>query len=99
MLEPAPLIRGIYAVEHGDFIGNFFVYVEQTKSGDYSFLSLPRMIPVVVPRKSFDYGVKNKILVFVERLPKNIHNICQVQYRKNYNLKIESFLLNSRRKP
>jgi len=99
LFEPVPSLQSIYAVEHGDFIGQFFVFVETTKTGDYHFLSLPKMIPIVVPRKSFEYGVKNKVLVFVEKLPKPIYGMCQMQFKKNYKLKIAPFSLNSKRKP
>lgn len=76
---PAP--RGMYAVNTGLYVGEFFVYIKQTDNL-YHFLSLPKMIKREIPIDKFEIGKKNKILSFVESLPKNIHEYCALQYNK-----------------
>lgn len=77
-----PQKKGAYAVEHGDYVGEFFVYVE-TKEENHYFLSLPKMLIRKVPVKSFNSGIKEKIIVFVEKLPDPVYGVCLEQYRKN----------------
>lgn len=78
-----PLFRGIYAIEKGKYIGEFFVFVKTLKTGDYAFLSLPKMSKRIVPVDSFNNGVKDKIMVFVERLPPAIYALCCKQFDKS----------------
>ena len=77
-----PLKKGAYAVERGDFVGEFFVFIE-SKLEDHYFLSLPKMLIRKVPLKSFNTGIKEKIIVFVEKLPDSIYRVCFEQYKKN----------------
>ena len=71
-----------FAVCAGKYLGEFFVYMEQTESTVY-FLSLPKMEPRQVPIDKFKYGVDNKVLEFQEILPKKIREVCIEQYKKN----------------
>jgi hypothetical protein len=75
----------IYAVVTGTYAGQLFVFIETDKE-DHCFLSLPQMVNRKVPISKFELGLKNKIVETVERLPKQIHNICTKQYRKNSNI-------------
>lgn len=75
-----PTERGVYAVEHGDFVGEFFVYITTNSNGSYDFLSLPKMQKRTVPQESFVSGIKNKIINFVEKLPKQVYKLCVAQY-------------------
>ncbi|NBW57102.1 hypothetical protein EBR43_04825 [bacterium] len=75
-----PTERGVYAVEHGDFVGEFFVFIKTNLDGSYEFLCLPKMIRRTVPEQSFASGIKDKIINFVEKLPKNVYKMCQAQY-------------------
>ena len=36
-----------------------------------------------VPHDKFKFGLDNKIIDIVERLPKKVFNVCTVQYNKN----------------
>lgn len=74
-----PASRGVYAVEQGQYIGEFFVYIEGSKT-DYNFLSLPKMIKRTVDKDSFERGIKNKIIKLVENLPENVYSVCKAQY-------------------
>ena len=75
-----PRYRQSYAVTGGKYLGEFFVYMEQNES-DIIFLSLPSMDKRYVPKDKFEYGIKNKILDPVDRLPKDVYNICKEHYK------------------
>jgi hypothetical protein len=75
-----PVECGVYAVEHGDFVGEFFVYIRTQPNDSYDFLSLPKMLSRNVPAESFTAGIKNKIICFVEKLPRPIHQLCVKQF-------------------
>ena len=76
-----PVERGAYAVNTGQFIGEFFIFIKQ-ENGDLHFLSLPKMLKRVVPRSNFNHGIQHKIITFVERLPKNVHELCKATYNR-----------------
>ena len=84
---PAP--RGIYAIDKGDYVGEFFVYVKTMDTGEHCFLGLPKMEKRLVPAESFNSGIKNKIMVFVQKLPKPIHKICCQQYDTNIDKRVK----------
>lgn len=79
---PRPVERGMYAVNKGDFAGEFFVYVKLGDSYNYEFLSLPKMLPRVVPAAAFQNGIKHGIISFIEKLPKQVFSVCIAQYFK-----------------
>lgn len=69
----------IYAVNSGDYLGEFFVYMESYED-DYRFLSLPKMQLRTVPKDKFNFAIKNKVLELVEKLPSETYEVCKVQY-------------------
>ena len=71
-------IGNIYAVTSGDYMGEFFVLMEETN--EYIFLSLPDFHIRHVPKEKYKLGVENKILDFQEVLPKDIFNECLNKY-------------------
>ena len=70
----------IYAVTAGDYMGEFFLFMEE--SNDYIFLSLPDFHIRNVPKDKYTMAVENHILDFRERLPKNIFNDCITKYNQ-----------------
>jgi hypothetical protein len=74
----------LYAVEGGDFLGEFFLFFDK-KNNDYLFLSLPEMFVRKVPKEAFQRGVTNKILVPYKKIPSAIFKICQMQYKHSIN--------------
>jgi hypothetical protein len=82
----SPKHREIFAVTTGLYIGEFFVFMEETKDA-FIFLSLPKMLVRSVPKENYFHAIKNKIISFVELLPKEIFGLCQLQYKKNKNIK------------
>ena len=79
-----PKSKGIYAVNGGDFLGEFFVYME-TKDEIHFFLSLPKMQKREVPNDNFVFGLDNKIIEQVENLPSSTYDVCRAQYEKDIN--------------
>ena len=73
--------RGCYAINHGIYKGNFFVYMNHTDL-EFNFLRLPDNLPVTVPADVFKQGQKNKIVDRIEKLPYNVYEICVAQYNE-----------------
>lgn len=69
----------IYAVNSGDYLGEFFVYMESNEN-EYRFLSLPKMQLRKVPKDKFKFAIDNKVLELVEKLPSETYEVCKVQY-------------------
>jgi hypothetical protein len=77
-----PRVRHIYAVTAGDYVGQFFVYIEKVDNS-YCFLTLPDMYVRYVPTQEFEDGIDKKIVDPVEKMPLEVFNICVAQYRKS----------------
>lgn len=71
-----------YAVTTGTFVGEIFVYIKQDTKHIH-FLSIPKMLNREVPLDKFEYATKNKVIEFVEKLPKNERIMCEKQYEAN----------------
>jgi hypothetical protein len=74
-----PIRRGIYAVNAGDYAGEFFVFMDVIE-GRYNFLSLPKNECRHVPEDAFNRGVKQRIITFIQSLPNNVFEICKAQF-------------------
>lgn len=74
-----PARRGIYAVDAGDYAGEFFVLIN-IENEKYSFLSLPKNECRYVPKDAFERGMKLKIITFIQMLPNNIFEVCKAQF-------------------
>lgn len=77
-----PKKRFLYAITGGKYLGELFVFIEKTKD-NFSFLSLPDMKIREVPHDKFDFGIDNKIIDIVEKLPSKVYDVCVKQYGKN----------------
>ena len=77
-----PKKRYVYAITGGVYLGELFVFIKKTDL-EYSFLSLPDMKIRSVPLEKFDFGLKEKIIDIVQKLPKNVYDTCIKQYNKN----------------
>ena len=69
----------IYVVNSGDYLGEFFVYIESNEN-EYRFLSLPKMQLRKVPKDKFKFAIDNKVLELVEKLPSETYEVCKAQY-------------------
>tara|TARA_R110001606_G_scaffold73011_1_gene168233 strand:- start:389 stop:673 length:285 start_codon:yes stop_codon:yes gene_type:complete len=74
--------REMYAVDHGDYVGQMFVVIAVNKD-NVSCLSMPGMENVEVPSDKFNLGRNSDIITLVEKLSKNIWKTCEAQYKKN----------------
>lgn len=69
----------LYAVQAGDFVGQFFNFIKKD-GDDYVFLSTPLMEIQRVPKEKFDFATENGIIEYIENLPKNIFSVIQAEY-------------------
>lgn len=73
-----------YAVTTGAYVGEILVYVNNDDI-DYKFISIPKNINRNIPKDKFDYGIENKIVDIVEKIPKDIYDLLQKQHEFNEN--------------
>lgn len=76
-----PKKRYVYAVTGGVYLGELLVFAKQTDS-EYFFLSLPDMKIRNVPFEKFEFGLKEKIIDVVQKLPRDVYDTCLKQYNK-----------------
>lgn len=77
-----PKNKFLYAITGGKYLGELFVFMEKTKE-NFIFLSLPDMKVREVPHEKFEFGLNNKIVDIVEKLPSDVFSTCKKQYLKN----------------
>lgn len=77
-----PKNKFLYAITGGKYLGELFVFMEKTKE-NFIFLSLPDMKVREVPHEKFEFGLNNKIVDIVEKLPSHVFSTCKKQYLKN----------------
>jgi len=81
-LQKHPKKRFLYAITGGFYLGELFVFIEK-EDENFNFLSLPEMKIRTVPSDKFIFGLDNKIIDIVEKLPSHVYNTCVKQYQKN----------------
>jgi hypothetical protein len=80
--EVHPDKRNIYAVTTGDYVGEMFIYIEETNN-TYHFLSIPKLINREVPKEKFELAWNFNIIEFVERAPKSVYKVAEKQFLYN----------------
>lgn len=70
-----------YAVLKGDYVGEIFVFFEQQKDTLF-FMTLPKMEIRKVDIAKFEIGIKEKIIDFVNVLPKKIFKVVENHGKK-----------------
>jgi hypothetical protein len=79
-LKPKIKKGDVYAVQAGDFVGQFFNFIK--KDGDeYVFLSTPMMEIQRVPKEKFDFAKEQGIIEYIENLPRNIFQVIEAEYQ------------------
>ena len=68
-----------YGVVAGAYLGEIFVFISKTDS-NLNFLSIPNLKVRIVPVSKFNYALKNRVIEYIERLPRNERKICKSQY-------------------
>jgi len=81
MMDPIKK-RELYAVNNGDYVGQMFAIIS-VSNDNVACLSIPGMENVDVPLAKFDIGRNSDIITLVERLSRDIWNVCDAQYNKN----------------
>lgn len=71
-----------YAVQGGAYVGEMFVYVEETED-NFCFISIPKNTIREVPKDKFFFGIDNKILEPVDKLPNGVYSLLKAQYFYN----------------
>lgn len=77
-----PKKKYIYAITGGKYLGELFVFIEKNNE-TFSFLSLPDMKLRDVPTDKFEFGLKEKIIDIVQKIPSKVYKVCVEQYNKN----------------
>lgn len=80
--KPGPKFGKLYAVTAGTYAGQFLFYVEEGTDG-YGFLAIPEMDNRWIPKEKFDFAIKNHILEFVEKTPRNVKKVAKAQFEEN----------------
>ena len=76
----------MFACHHGPYAGQMFCFINRNKKELlYNFLRMPEMITTKIPQKDFDEGLEKEIIKFVEKVPKYVHKVIMLQYKKNEN--------------
>ena len=79
-------VGNMYACHHGEYAGQLFAFIcRDKKEQTYNFLRMPEMITTKIPQKDFDDGLEKEIIKFVEKVPKYVHKVIMLQYKKNEN--------------
>lgn len=71
-----------YAVITGDYAGQLFIYMEETDES-VEVLSSPNMENISIPKEKFDFALTEGIVKFVERLPKDVRKVTELQFKQN----------------
>lgn len=74
-----PRCRNLYAVKHGDHAGKFLAYIQSSKD-THHFLTIPGNECLEIPIADFENGIDNKIVDFVEIIPRSVFKVVKAQY-------------------
>lgn len=71
----------MYFVKHGEKLGQFLILIsfDQDKK-IYSVLGLPDSDPLYISEKDIESGISNKILEYIQTMPKDILNDCRKEF-------------------
>lgn len=76
------VLGSCYGVLTGKYVGELFVYIEELDDVMH-FLSIPNMKNRSVPLEKYEYGINNRVLEYIERLPRNERRVCKMQFEIN----------------
>lgn len=74
------LSRNILFVRHGVHKGEFLVEVDRI-ADERIFLALPDKNIHKVKDKEVETGLRKKVLLVVEKLPRAVYNVCLKEYK------------------
>jgi hypothetical protein len=82
LIKEHPKSRYSYAITTGVFAGEILIFIHKSDE-TYDFLSIPKMENRQIPHIKFAEGLKSKIVDIVEKIPKGVLKVCEMQYKKN----------------
>jgi len=71
-----------YGVQTGDYVGELWTFI-RSEGDDYEFLSMPKNVNRKIPKNKFDFGLKENIIEFVEKVPKTVRRVIKAQFEEN----------------
>jgi hypothetical protein len=80
-------IKGFsYAITTGTYVGEILIFVEE-KNEHFDFISIPKNVNRNIPKDKFFYGMEEKIVDVVEKIPRKVFKLLekQFEYNKRYN--------------
>lgn len=80
-----PTKGSAYGVGTGLFVGEMFVFIEETND-TYEFISIPKNENRSVPKDKFNFGITNKIVEYVNEIDKDVLSLLEKQFVFNRNL-------------
>ena len=74
-------VGNIYVVDAGTYGGDYLVLIEiDNIKKRFNFLTLPDLIKRDIEFDVFERGFNNKVVNFIEKLPKTVFDTCKLQY-------------------
>lgn len=80
-----PIKGNVYGVGTGSFVGEMFVFIEETED-TYEFISIPKNENRTVPKEKFYLGINNKIIEYIKEIDKAVLTLLEKQFVFNKNL-------------
>jgi len=72
----------MYFVLHGQKIGQFLVLIDfDVEKKIYSILGLPDSEVIYISQKDIEFGITNKVLDFIKKLPIDIYRDCEKEFQ------------------
>lgn len=71
-----------FGVLAGTYLGEIFVFIRREKDVMH-FLSIPKMHNRSIPVEKFNYAITERVIEYIERIPRNERIICELQFDQN----------------
>jgi hypothetical protein len=75
--------RNMYAITTGERVGGFVVYIKECNidEDNLAFLFMPDpMESLFFTKNEVEHNLKDGTLVLVEKLPKNVYDVCRANF-------------------
>lgn len=72
----------MYACHTGPYAGRFFIFIKKNE-GKYGFLMCPEMTNEWIDKEEVDFGIENKIIEYVKRVPRFVRRTVEKKFEEN----------------
>lgn len=79
----------LYMCSAGYWAGHSFVYMD-SKDETYGFLVMPSMKNEWIEKEKFEFGIKNGIIEYVERIPRFVRRTIKAKFEENAKEELQS---------